>query len=379
MRSQPASPAVALKSVAGRYSLPRPWEQTQEAPVFAQSVPETALYGVVDDVADAEVKLRRVETILFLAREPLNSRKISQLAGLADGTEARTLVRKLNQWYDQVGRSFRAEEVAGGYQLLTRRKFANWVRRLGYVPAEIRLSAPALETLSVVAYRQPVLRADVEAIRGVNSGEILRVLMERELVKITGRSEELGRPLLYGTTRKFLEVFGLMHLEELPRAQTFRQTGSEPDSAVPPLPNLSNTGYTTDTLARHTPKESDVSVLTSAELLWENEQAKRGLLAAPAPAPRMEDEDEDFDEEFEDDDDEDDDDLDDEDDELEDDEEEEDLDDVDEDFDDEWEEVDDEDELEEDDDEEDEDDEWEDDDDDDDDEWEEEEKEEDED
>jgi segregation and condensation protein B len=166
--------------------------------------------------------LSRLEAVLLLAREPLNSRKLSQYAGLDDGTQARTLLRQLNEWYDHAGRAFRIEEVAGGYQLLSRRKFGKWLRRLSHVPGESRLSAPALETLAVIAYRQPVPRADIEAIRGVNCGEILRQLMERDLVRIGGRSEELGRPYLYATTRRFLNLFGLVSLEELPRAAELR-------------------------------------------------------------------------------------------------------------------------------------------------------------
>ena len=163
--------------------------------------------------------LARLEAVLFLARHPQNSRTLAQLAGLADGTEARTLVRTLNRLYDSEGSAFRVEEVAGGYQLMSRSKFAPWLRRLHNLPVEIRLSGPAMETLAVVAYRQPVLRAAVEAIRGVQCGEILRQLIERDLVRIAGRSQELGRPLLYGTTRQFLQTFGLRHLEELPRRE----------------------------------------------------------------------------------------------------------------------------------------------------------------
>ncbi len=167
-------------------------------------------------------RLRRLEAVLFLSREPLNTRKLAQLAGLSDGTEARTLLRKLNQRYDESGSAFRVEEVAGGYQLLTRPQFASWLRRLEHVPSETRLSAPALETLAVVAYRQPVLRADIEAVRGVSCGEILRQLMERDLVRIGGRSEELGRPYLYSTTKRFLQTFGLQSLDNLPRAELLR-------------------------------------------------------------------------------------------------------------------------------------------------------------
>ena len=165
-----------------------------------------------------------MEAILFLAREPLTSRKLSQYANLADGTQARTLVRRLNEQYDAVGRAFRVEHVAGGYQLLTRRKLAPWLRRLAHVPGETRLSAPALETLAVIAYRQPVPRADIEAIRGVNCGEILRQLMDRDLVRIGGRSEELGRPYLYATTKRFLELFGLNQIDELPRGAELRSS-----------------------------------------------------------------------------------------------------------------------------------------------------------
>ena len=168
--------------------------------------------------------MARLEAVLFLGRHPLASRRLAQLAGLADGTQARTLVRKLNQMYDEEGCAFRAMEVAGGFQLMSRPKFSAWLRRLHASPEEVRLSGPAIETLAVVAYRQPVLRVGVEAVRGVQCGEILRQLMERDLVRIAGRSEELGRPFLYGTTKRFLQVFGLRHLDELPRLELAKRT-----------------------------------------------------------------------------------------------------------------------------------------------------------
>ena len=167
-------------------------------------------------ISARDEQLAGLEAVLFLSQQPQTSRKLAQLAGLADGTKARTLVRTLNRRYDAEGSAFRVEEVAGGFQLMTRSKFAPWLRRLHSAPAEVRLSAPAMETLAVVAYRQPVLRAEIEAIRGVQSGEVLRQLIERDLVRIVGRSDELGRPFLYGTTKQFLQVFGLRHLDELP-------------------------------------------------------------------------------------------------------------------------------------------------------------------
>jgi segregation and condensation protein B len=176
---------------------------------------------------ESEELLRtRVEAVLFVTREPLSSRKLAQLAGLADATQARTLIKQLNEIYDGEGHAMRIEEVAGGYQLLSRPQFAKWLRRLANVPGEVRLSQPLLETLALVAYRQPVLRADIEAIRGVGCSEMLRQLMERDLVRIVGRSEELGRPYLYGTTKRFLQLFGIKTLDRLPRAKELRS--SEP-------------------------------------------------------------------------------------------------------------------------------------------------------
>ena len=172
--------------------------------------------------------MRRVEAVLFLAKEPLHSRKLSQLAGLEDGTQARSFVKKLNQHYDDMGRAFNVKQVAGGFQIRTRPMFSPWLKKVQGKPVNsrsLRLSGPAMETLSVVAYRQPVLKADVEAIRGVSCGELLRQLLDRGLVRIAGRSPELGNPFMYGTTRRFLEVFGLSSVEALPRGDRLRGKG----------------------------------------------------------------------------------------------------------------------------------------------------------
>jgi segregation and condensation protein B len=168
-------------------------------------------------------KTQSLEAILLLSREPLNARKLAQYANLADGTEALTLIRQLNRLYDEEGRAFRVEQVAGGFQLMTRAVLADWLRRLAGTPPEVRLSTPAMETLAVIAYRQPVLRAEIEAVRGVACGEIVRQLMERDLVRIAGRSNDLGRPFLYGTTTRFLHVFGLGTLDDLPRAELLQR------------------------------------------------------------------------------------------------------------------------------------------------------------
>lgn len=176
--------------------------------------------------------MARLLAVMLLAKEPFSSRKLSQYSNLADGTEARTLVTRLNRQLDSLGRAFRIEAVAGGYQMVTRPKFSKWLRRLEYVPGEVRLSAPAMETLAVVAYRQPVLRAEVESVRGVSCGEILSQLLSRDLIRVGARSDELGRPYLYNTTKRFLQLFGLRTLDELPRSNIFKNESSDSSQLI---------------------------------------------------------------------------------------------------------------------------------------------------
>jgi len=160
--------------------------------------------------------LARLEAALFIARQPLSPRRLAKLARLPDGTKARALMRELRRLQDGAGAAFRIEQIAGGFQLLTRPALGPWVRRLLAKPPENRLSAAALETLAIVAYRQPVTRAEIEAIRGVGCEEMLRQLLERDFVASGGRTEDLGRPHVYQTTNRFLQAFGLARIEDLP-------------------------------------------------------------------------------------------------------------------------------------------------------------------
>ncbi len=170
-------------------------------------------------------KLARVEAVLLAADEPLPPRKLAAAADLSDAGAARRLVRKLHALYDQDGTAFQIEELAGGFQLLTRPEYHRWLIRLRRTGQDLRLTGPARETLAIIAYRQPIMRADIEAIRGVHCGEVLRLLMEKGLVRIAGRHESLGRPVLYGTTKKFLQVFGLKSLKDLPQAEQLKPPG----------------------------------------------------------------------------------------------------------------------------------------------------------
>ncbi|MCX7699488.1 MAG: SMC-Scp complex subunit ScpB [Gemmataceae bacterium] len=167
-------------------------------------------------------ELARVEAALFTADEPLSPRKLARAVGLRDVSQVIRLVQRLREMYDADGTAFQVEEIAGGYQLRSRPQYHPWLARWRRIHTEPRLSPAALETLAIIAYRQPIMRADIEAIRGVQCGEILRQLMEKGLVRIVGRDDSLGRPVLYGTTRKFLQTFGLNSLADLPEIEQLR-------------------------------------------------------------------------------------------------------------------------------------------------------------
>jgi len=163
--------------------------------------------------------LRIVEALLFASQEPLPAQRIAEVVG-CDKKEAARLVRALGERYDEEGRAVAVEEVAGAFQIRTRPDLAPWVRKL-FAARPAKLSRAALETLAIVAYRQPVTRPDVEKIRGVDCGAVLGTLLERRLVKIMGRMDIPGRPIIYGTTREFLELFGLKDLSQLPTLREF--------------------------------------------------------------------------------------------------------------------------------------------------------------
>lgn len=163
-----------------------------------------------------------IEAVLFASDEPLSAER---LANIAETTvkQVRQHVENLNNKYQAGNNAFRIEQIAGGYQMLTLSPYNYWLKKLLHDRSDSKLSPAALETLAIVAYKQPVMRAEVEAIRGVAAGEMIRSLMYKGLVKIVGRAEVLGRPMLYGTTKRFLEVFGLNSLKDLPKAEELKK------------------------------------------------------------------------------------------------------------------------------------------------------------
>jgi len=167
--------------------------------------------------AEAAVNFSVLEALLFSTHHPLTSDRIKELMGLKTSKHVRKAVQSLNTQYEQSGRTFRVEQVAGGYQLLTLPEYGDYLKKLLQKEIDTKLTKAALETMAIIAYKQPILRAEVEAIRGVACGETIRSLMEKHLVRIAGRAEEPGRPILYGTTKRFLELFGLNSLKDLPQ------------------------------------------------------------------------------------------------------------------------------------------------------------------
>ena len=176
--------------------------------------------------SDIEVNLGLLEALLLSTHHPLTAGKLAELLDLGATKPIRAAIKSLNEQYDSSGRSFRIEQVAGGYQLLTLPEFGDPLKKFHQREIDAKLTKAALETLAIVAYKQPILRVDVEAIRGVACGETIRNLMEKHLVKIAGRAEEPGRPILYGTTKRFLELFGLNSLKDLPQSDALTKPKS---------------------------------------------------------------------------------------------------------------------------------------------------------
>lgn len=160
-----------------------------------------------------------VEALLFATDEPLSARRVAEIVDDVTPGFVEDLIEELNAGYLREGRAFRIASIAGGHQVVTRPEYAEWVKRLRTVGAPSRLTQAALETLSIVAYKQPVTRAELESIRGVSVEGVLRTLHNRELIRVAGRQEGIGRPLLYATTDHFLEYFGLPDLDALPKPE----------------------------------------------------------------------------------------------------------------------------------------------------------------
>lgn len=220
----PAGPSPAERSPEPEAPAPR------EVCDGAESGPHAPAAGTCHGQLAPE---RRIEALLFASDAPLSAARLAELAEVGSVTQVRLHLAALNDQYTLAGLSFRVCEIARGYQLMTLPQYQTWIARLNQHQANVRLSAAAMETLAIVAYKQPVVRAEIEAIRGAASGDVLNRLREAGLVKCVGRAEVLGRPMMYATTRHFLDVFGLADLKDLPALDDF---GIRPPAATPDAP-----------------------------------------------------------------------------------------------------------------------------------------------
>jgi len=221
LKEQTADPPVEEMDTDGKVNLNGHYDNGGPVANDVPSISETReLRGIL-------------EALLFMSAEPLPMNRLISLLGAVSQQEVGHALLSLKHEYEQEGRGLHLAEIAGGYRILTKPDYAPWIKRLEKVKAPPRLSRSALESLAIVAYKQPIVRAEIEQIRGVETSGVLRTLLDRKLVRIVGRKEEPGRPIMYGTTRFFLEHFGLRDLSQLPPLREVKELGESEQAMLP--------------------------------------------------------------------------------------------------------------------------------------------------
>ena len=201
---------------------------TVDPPAQSEDSDSVSASAPTETEADPEVTIESViEAVLFASDEPVTLTKLAAIVETT-GQQCRQCIEQLNERYQTNQSAFRIEQIAGGLQMLTLPCYNLWLQKLIRVRGESKLSPASIETLAIIAYKQPAIRADIEAIRGVASGEMIRGLMSKGLVKMVGRADIIGRPMQYGTTRRFLEVFGLDSLKDLPTIEELKRPTEVP-------------------------------------------------------------------------------------------------------------------------------------------------------
>lgn len=188
-----------------------------------------------------------IESLLFVTEEPLSIQQLKRILETEESDAIRNALSALAEEYDRRGGGFELRQIAGGFQFRTRSEYSDWVKKL-LKPSPAKLSRAALETLAIIAYKQPIIRGDVEHIRGVDCGGVLRMLLEKKLVRVLGRKDIPGRPMIYGTTRQFLEVFNLKDLRDLPSPKEIESLGTESEEIFPVSDAQDEAQPATDTL-----------------------------------------------------------------------------------------------------------------------------------
>jgi segregation and condensation protein B len=200
-----------------------------------------------------------LEALIFVSESPLTLDRMKEVLGGVNKRELQRLLAEMMEDYRKAERGITLEEVAEGFQFRTRAEFGEWVRKLKKVKTTA-LSQPSLETLAIIAYRQPVVRMDIEKIRGVDSGGVLRTLLEKKMIKIIGKKDVPGKPIVYGTSKRFLEVFGLKDLSELPTLKDLDSLGPASMEGVLPLEEEKGEGEATPEEESKMPESQEAQV-----------------------------------------------------------------------------------------------------------------------
>ena len=216
-------------------------DRTETAPVSenngaADNATEEAGVQAVNGRAEAmdSQELKAIlEAVLFVSHEPVTVARLMSVVGTVSKAEMIQALGILKHDLDQAGRGLQLVQIAGGYRLVTKQEYAPWLKRLDKAKTAQKLSRSALESLAIIAYKQPLVRAEIEEIRGVETSGVLRTLCERKLVRIVGRKDVPGRPIMYGTTKFFLEHFGLQDLSQLPPLREFKELGESEQALLP--------------------------------------------------------------------------------------------------------------------------------------------------
>jgi segregation and condensation protein B len=223
-------------------------EQDTDDLVLAETESVSEGNGMLDDAAkdvvveamnsqaaaiDARELKAILEAILFVSPEPVPVARLMSIVGMVSKAEVVQALEILRHDLEQLGRGIQLVQVAGGYRLVTKQEYGPWLKRMEKAKAAQKLSRSALESLAIIAYKQPLVRAEIEEIRGVETSGVLRTLCERKLVRIVGRKDVPGRPIMYGTTKFFLEHFGLQDLSQLPPLREFKELGESEQSLLP--------------------------------------------------------------------------------------------------------------------------------------------------
>lgn len=173
-----------------------------------------------------------LESLLFVSNEPLTIKQFCSVLSDTDEKQIRIWLKELANDLNSIYRGIQLVEISHGYRLTSKPQFADYIQKLAIQRQNLKLTRASLETLAVIAYKQPIVRAEIEDIRGVDSGGVLQTLLERKLIKVVGRKEVVGRPLLYGSTSEFLDQFGLKNLNDLPTLDELKLTAVMPEQTV---------------------------------------------------------------------------------------------------------------------------------------------------